>query len=64
MHVCARSLVALSTPFVERVMMLDLELIVVGEGIRSSISRLDDAVWRINKMINLILDIISVIIAH
>ena len=54
---------ALSAPFIERIMVFNFELIVVGEWIRCSIARLNNAVWRINKMVNLVFYIISVIIA-
>lgn len=53
---------ALSAPFIERIMVFDFELIVVGEWIRCSISWLNYAVWRIDKVVNLVFYIISVII--
>ena len=62
-HVWARSLVALPSPFIERIMVFNFELIVVGEWIRCSISWLNNAVWRIHKVVNLVFYIISVIIA-
>ena len=53
-HVRHGSLVLLVTEGLERVLVLNLHLVMIGKGVRCSVIRLNDAVWWVTEMVDLI----------